>query len=180
MIVSYASEIRNGGQRWKELRGSIGILRNKYHIERRMLILTFDAPHFSSSRPSCNVERKKKGRKSEDFPITALLSYQEIATFVCRRSNVRIEETNPRCNIENGFPILRPLSSSAYLTDQENNVDFPTYSKNSISDLTWRLRLQNLPTFRFGRLCDVSETAFAWCFANCDIRSRCISPRSSN
>jgi len=75
----------------------------------------------------------------KNFPITALLSYQEIATFVCCRGNVRIEETNPRCNIENGFPILRLLSSSVYLTDQENNVDFPTYSKNSISDLTFAL-----------------------------------------
>lgn len=74
-----------------------------------------------SRSPSCNAEKK---RKSENFPIAALLSYQEIATFVCCRSNVQIEETNPRCNIENGFPILRLLSSSAYLTDQENNVDF--------------------------------------------------------
>lgn len=93
---------------------------------------------------SCDAEKKLK-----NFPITALLSYQEIATFACCRGNVQIEETNPRCNIGNGFPILRLLSSSAYLTDQENNVDFPTYSKNSISNLTWHLRLQDFPTFRF-------------------------------
>lgn len=110
-----------------------------------MLILTFDIRTtflffcfivYVSYNPSYKTEQKL-----EDFPITTLLSYQEIATFVCCRGNVQIEETNPRCNIGNGFPILRLLSSSAYLTDQENNVDFPTYSKNSISDLTWHLRL---------------------------------------